>query len=110
LSLGLRYEYNTPPHAANDSIERTFNDPALDFAPGLRSFVDGRTEIFEPDRNNFMPRVGVAYMPRLFGPQRLSVFRAGTGIFFDRGGGRSDSPAAQLFPIIPALQLRWSTR
>ncbi|MGH9767435.1 MAG: carboxypeptidase regulatory-like domain-containing protein [Blastocatellia bacterium] len=98
LSLGLRYEYNTPPRSANNLIERTFNDPALDFAPGLRAFVDGRDEIFEPDRNNFAPRVSVAFSPRLFGPRRLSVFRAGYGIFYDQALGAVVSQSRNVYP------------
>src|SRR5262249_27219685 len=55
LSFGLRYEYNTPPREVNNRIERTFNDPALSAAPGLNVFIAGRTQIFDPDRNNFAP-------------------------------------------------------
>ncbi len=98
LSLGLRYEYNTPPRSANDLVERTFNDPALDFAPGLGAFVDGRKEIFEPDRNNFAPRVSLAYSPRFFGPQRVSVLRAGYGIFFDQALGAVVSQSRNVYP------------
>ena len=60
LSYGLRYEYNTPPREVNRRIESTFNSPLLDSVPGFRSFLEGRTRIYDPDRNNFAPRVGFA--------------------------------------------------
>ena len=63
MSYGVRYEYNTPPREMNRKIERTFNDPSLQVAPGLQTFIAGRTRIFDPDRNNFGPRVGIAFSP-----------------------------------------------
>ena len=87
LSFGLRYEYNTPPRELNRRIEDTFNSPALNLVPGLRTFLGGRTEIFDADRNNFGPRLGLAYSPELFGSNRThcfsfrlrNIFRSGSG-------------------------------
>ena len=98
LSLGLRYEYNSPPAESSRRIERTFNDPALDEVPGLREFIEGRTRIFDPDRKNFAPRVGLAYAPNLFGADRLTVFRAGYGIFYDQILGAVVSQSRDVFP------------
>src|SRR5205085_3243055 len=70
LSYGLRYEYNTPVREVNRKIESTFNDPLLSFVPGLQRFIGGRTSIFAPDRNNFAPRVSLAWSPNLFGRDR----------------------------------------
>jgi hypothetical protein len=77
LSFGLRYERNTPLSERNNLIEQTFNDPALDFVRcpqgtppnrcGFRAFLAGRTRIFDPDNNDFAPRLSVAYSPPLFG-------------------------------------------
>ena len=64
VSLGLRYEYNTPVRELNRRIENTFNDPALSLVPGLRTFIGDRTSIYDPDRNNFAPRLGFAYFTR----------------------------------------------
>jgi hypothetical protein len=105
LSFGLRYEYNTPPRETAGRIENTFNDPALNLVPGLRKFLDGRTEIFDPDRNNFGPRVGLAYSPELFGPNRTSVFRLGYGIFFDQTLGAVVSQSRNVFPNFLTLNL-----
>ncbi|HEV7903868.1 MAG TPA: carboxypeptidase-like regulatory domain-containing protein [Pyrinomonadaceae bacterium] len=99
LSYGLRYEYNTPPREVNRRIEDTFNSPLLDFVPGLKNFIGNRTSIFEPDRNNFAPRVGLAYSPQLFGRERgLTVIRAGYGLFYDQILGAVVSQSRNVYP------------
>ena len=105
LSFGLRYEYNTPPREMNRRIENTFSDPALSLVPGLRTFLAGRAKIFEPDRNNFGPRLGLAYSPELFGPNRTTVFRLGYGIFFDQALGAVVSQSRNVFPNFLTLNL-----
>ncbi|MFN2511691.1 MAG: carboxypeptidase regulatory-like domain-containing protein [Pyrinomonadaceae bacterium] len=105
LSFGLRYEYNSPPRETTRRIENTFTDPSLALVPGLRRFLDGRTEIFDADRNNFGPRVGLAYSPELFGPNRTSVFRLGYGIFFDQALGAVVSQSRNVFPNFLTLNL-----
>lgn len=98
LSFGLRYEYNTPPREVHGLIENTFSDPLLNSVPGLSAFIQGRTSITDPDRNNLAPRVGLVYSPRLFGPNRVSVFRAGYGIFYDQLLGAVVSQSRNVFP------------
>jgi hypothetical protein len=103
LSLGLRYEYNTAPHESNDLIERTFSDQtALNLVPGLRRFIDGRTQIFEPERNNLAPRVSLAYTPHWFDKggkgSRTTVLRAGAGLFYDQLLGAVVSQSRNVFP------------
>ena len=98
LSFGLRYEYNTPPRELNRRIENTFSDPALSLVPGLRTFLGGRAEIFDADRNNFGPRVGLAYSTGLFGSNRNTVFRVGYGVFFDQALGAVVSQSRNVFP------------
>jgi len=100
LSYGLRYEYNSPPREANGLIENTFNDPALNLkgVEGLKQFIDGRSRIFDPDRNNFAPRLSLAYSPKLFGKDRTTVFRAGFGLFYDQVLGAVVSQSRNVYP------------
>ena len=105
LSLGLRYEYNTPPKEVNGRIEKTFSDPALNLAPGLRQFIGNRTRIFEPDRNNFAPRVGLAYSPELFGRERTTVIRGGYGLFYDQILGAVVSQSRNVYPTFLTIDL-----
>lgn len=103
LSFGLRYEYNTPVRETNGRIEDTFDDPALNLAPGLRQFIGGRTQIYDPDRNNVAPRIGFAYTPNLFGPERLSVLRGGYGVFYDQILGAVASQSRNVYPSFLTL-------
>jgi hypothetical protein len=98
LSFGLRYEYNSPPGERQRRIESSFDAPELSEVPGLRDFIGGRRRIFEPDRSNFAPRIGVAYAPNLFGADRLTVFRAGYGIFYDQILGAVVSQSRNVYP------------
>jgi hypothetical protein len=99
LSFGLRYEYNTPPRELNRQIENTFSaslsNPNI---VGLRTFLNGRTEIFDPDKNNFAPRAGFAYSPEWFGSERATVIRAGYGVFYDQALGAVVSQSRNVFP------------
>jgi hypothetical protein len=105
ISYGLRYEYNTPPTEMNRKIENTFNDPSLNVAPGLRTFIAGRTRIFDPDCNNFAPRVGLAFSPHLFGTDRTTVFRGGYGIFYDQILGAVVSQSRNVYPTYLTIDL-----
>jgi len=98
VGYGLRYEYNTPVREMHQLIESTFNDPALALAPGLALFIAGRTSIFEPDRNNFAPRVGFAYAPRRSGNHKLLVVRGGYGLFYDQILGAVASQSRNVYP------------
>ena len=97
LSYGLRYAYNTPPREADESIERTFGNAQLGTV-GLQNFIAGRTGIFDSDRNNLEPRLGLAYSPGWFGPERSTVLRAGFGIFHDQILGAVVSQSRNVFP------------
>ena len=105
ISYGLRYEYNTPPRETARKIENTFNDPSLALIPGLRAFIGDRTQIFNPDRNNFAPRIGVAFSPHLFGPNRTTVFRGGYGIFYDQILGAVVSQSRNVYPTYLTIDL-----
>ena len=88
LNAGLRYEYATPWTEANNVLSN--------FDPNTRSMVmakDGSLQdrsTLKPDRNNFGPRVGLA-----FTPVDRTVLRGGYGIsyvHFHRAGGANVLP------------------
>jgi carboxypeptidase family protein len=108
LSFGLRYEYNTPPREVSGKIEDTFDSPEYSLVPGLSGFVDGRTRIFDPDRNNFGPRVGFAYSPN-FGSSHPTVIRAGYGLYFDQIPGAVVSQSRNVFPTFLTFNLPGGT-
>ena len=84
LNLGIRYEYNGPFTEADSRIAN------LDVAPGFTAaspVLPGKTGPFNgtfpaslvrPDRNNFAPRIGIAWKP-----QKQMVVRAGYGINYN---------------------------
>ena len=73
VNAGLRYEYEflPLPQQPNASLDAAFGSV-------------GATSVFPEDRNNFGPRVGVAWQP--FGEGR-GVVRVGYGIFYGRLAG-----------------------
>jgi hypothetical protein len=105
LSYGLRYEHNTPPRERRGLIENSFNNPDLSVVPGLSRFVAGRDNIFETERANFSPRLGLAFSPNLFGNARASVFRVGYGIFYDQILGAVVSQSRNVYPDYLTLDL-----
>jgi hypothetical protein len=84
LLLGLRYEYQGPFTEANNQIVN------LDVAPGFTAatpVLPGQVgpfngafpaSLIRPDRNNYAPRVGIAWKPL-----KLTVVRAGYGINYN---------------------------
>lgn len=113
LDLGLRYELNTVPREVNNRIEdalqlrnlpaagasrfdtadRTFRYGAA--VDAYRSIVGGRTGIYDPDRNNFGPHIGLAWA---MDAQRKSSLRAGYGIYYDTVLGAVVSQSRNVFP------------
>jgi hypothetical protein len=100
LSYGLRYEYNTPPSERDGIIERTFRDPILSnpAISGVQQYLAGRSKIFDEDRNNFAPRLSVAYSPSLFGNSRSTLIRAGYGLHYDQAIGAVVSQSRNVIP------------
>ncbi|MGH9947475.1 MAG: carboxypeptidase regulatory-like domain-containing protein [Pyrinomonadaceae bacterium] len=77
LSLGLRYELDTPIDEAEGRISNLI--------PGVGNFVIGSSELprlHRFDRNNFAPRFGAAYLLTKDGK---NVIRGGGGVFYDNG-------------------------
>jgi len=92
LNLGLRYEYNAPWVETRDLISnfrlgtcRGCDDGYIEVA-GTNGSDRRSRALIDPDRNNFAPRVGLAY--RVFDK---TVIRAAYGIFYSNvtntGGG-----------------------
>jgi hypothetical protein len=111
VDYGLRYEYNSVPRDSQNRIEdalRLTDLPAagssrfdnesrtLRFSGAVdayRKVLDGRTQIYEPDHNNFGPHVGVAWAP---GSGNAAV-RAGYGIYYDTILGAVVSQSRNVF-------------
>ncbi len=106
FSYGLRYEFNTVPRESQGRIENTFNNAtALALVPRLRDVIGGRTQIYDADRNNFGPRVSLAYSPKWLGQDRTTVLRAGFGVFYDQILGAVVSQSRNVFPNFIPLNL-----
>jgi hypothetical protein len=81
LNLGLRYEY------FNVLKERDNKVANFVFGPGgglTGSKVVPTSDLYNPDRNNFAPRLGFAYSPRHFGLENKLVLRGGFGVSYNR--------------------------
>jgi outer membrane receptor protein involved in Fe transport len=82
LNLGVRYEYVTPFFSPANEIS------IFDMAQNklLLAGKDGVSRyIVQPDRNNWAPRVGLAYKLR-----PTTTLRAGFGVFFDPENAKRD--------------------
>jgi hypothetical protein len=84
LNLGFRYEYNGPyteahNHIANLDVASGFT-AAVPVLPGAAGTFNGAfpTSLIRPDRNNYAPRIGVAWRPL-----KQTVVRAGYGINYN---------------------------
>lgn len=77
LSLGLRYEYNTPPVDSTDraNLYDATTGTLLQVGTGNMPRAG-----FESDKNNFAPRVGLAWT---IGEEGNTVVRAGYGVYYD---------------------------
>lgn len=105
ISFGLRYEYNSPVKEINALVEDTFTDARLAAQPFIQRVVNGRTQLYEPDYNNFAPRVGVAYSTNFFGGNRVGVIRAGYGLFYDQILGAVANQSRNVFPSFVTVNL-----
>jgi hypothetical protein len=84
LNLGFRYEFNGPYTEANNHIANldvasgfTAAEPVL---PGAAGEFNGTfpASLIHPDRNNYAPRIGIAWRPL-----KQTVVRAGYGINYN---------------------------
>jgi len=97
LNLGLRWEYFSRPGETNNLISN--------YIFGPNGLVDGSVqivdELFEPDRNNFAPRIGFAWSPG--GSQNNLVFRGGFGLNYNRTFGSVFSNIRQNTPFFASV-------
>ncbi|HYK19363.1 MAG TPA: TonB-dependent receptor, partial [Pyrinomonadaceae bacterium] len=109
LNLGLRYEYYGVQHNKNRNLDSNFY-----FGPGStiqERIKNGSAQLasnspvgglWAPDKNNFAPRVGIAY--DLFGDGKTSI-RAGYGIAYERNFGNVTFNLIQNPPAYLVLSL-----
>jgi hypothetical protein len=84
INAGLRYEYYTVP-VEKDGRERVWRMSCGGFCPP-------GTPWYQPDHNNFGPRIGFAWAPSRFNDN--TVVRGGFGVFF--GPGQNDDVFAPI--------------
>ena len=97
LTLGVRYDYNTPLHEIGNKGISTFlpGSPTGFAIVGQNNF----NQLYKPDKTDFSPRLGFAYTPIRGGK---TVIRGGYGVYYDlingnpfidgsAGGGRGIS-------------------
>ncbi len=82
LDLGLRYDYATPNHDAQDRL-RAFDTRTL-------ALSAPRTQWYRQDRNNIAPRVALAWQPT----KRVAV-RTGYGLFYQQFAPGAGNAIAQ---------------
>lgn len=70
VNAGLRYQYDTVPRESHDRI--------ANFDPVTGKLDPVGTDIFQAPKNNYGPRIGLAYSPF---DSKKTVIRAGYGIF-----------------------------
>jgi hypothetical protein len=114
LTAGLRYSYYAPPYEKNGyQVRPNFDvdawfarrrdggaigipsntNPLLSFVPAGKA--NGRPSFFDADKNNFAPRLALAWSPdysegilhTLFGDSGQSSIRLGGSVFYDHMGG-----------------------
>ncbi len=97
LTMGVRYEYNSPAVDAQDRAN-VYNPAARTLvAVGKNGFPRSG---YDPDRNNFAPRLGIAWTP---GSNRTTVLRAGYGVYFDQS---ALAPGEGLYFSAPYFDLK----
>ena len=81
LNLGLRYEYFGVLTEKDNQVSNFVFGPNGGLAG---SKVVPTSELYNPDRNNFGPRLGFAYSPKRYGLEQKLVIRGGAGISYNR--------------------------
>jgi len=118
LSLGLRYEYNTTPESSDGRLEGTFSNTAAGMptqvypagneadkaafeamVAAYNDTIGGRTRMYEADKKNWAPRIGLAW--DVTGDGKTAI-RAGYGLFYDQNISAVTSQSRNVYPhLIP---------
>ena len=102
MNLGVRWEYFSPPDETHGAISNY-----IPGGPGLTGFTTGAvkvvSQLFHPDRNNFAPRLGFAYMP--FASSDRFVVRGGFGLQYNRPFGSIFTNNFQNTPFVATAGL-----
>ena len=94
LNLGLRWEY-FPPVTETQGLMSNYIFGSQGFVNGSVQHVN---QLYNPDRNNFGPRIGFAYSPNVWG-QKV-VLRGGFGVLFNRPFGTEFDNIRQNSPYV----------
>ena len=124
LTPGIRYEYDGPPHEVDNKLG--FFDPT--FAGGIARVGVDRSRLYNPEKFNFQPRIGVAWDVHgdskwvvRTGISKLSSFPSISSIagatpfganIPSAGINRSGTPINTLYPnplAFTANQIAWNT-
>ncbi|MBI3679364.1 MAG: TonB-dependent receptor, partial [Acidobacteria bacterium] len=96
LTLGLRYEFSSPPVDVADRAN-LFDSASRSLVPVGANGVPRSG--YSADLNNFAPRLGIAWSPR----NRATVLRAGYGFYYDQS---ALAPSEGLYFNAPYFDLR----
>src|SRR5208283_4411557 len=80
VTMGLRWDYFGVPGEKNNLFYRIYQTPAGGSLLRVGSGAGSPSGLYNPDYNNFAPRVGFAYD---IGGKGQTVIRAGWGMFYD---------------------------
>ncbi len=83
LNLGLRYEYFAPLSEKYNKLSNLILSTGANPLNGA-TVQAGLTSLYQPDRNNFAPRIGFAWSPAKF--NNKTVVRGGFGVAYNRLG------------------------
>ncbi len=93
LTLGVRWEYFPPLTETNNRM--------TNYVPGSQGFINGTvqptSQLFNPDKNNFSPKIGFAWSP--FKDDNTLVFRGGFSVAYNRNFGTVYSNIRQNTPF-----------